>query len=192
MSSLRERRRKRTADTIRRAAVDLVYEHGLDNVTTEMISEAAGISPRTFFNYFSYKEAAFVPPAMDFDSLEFEQFIKSDGDLVEDVSTLVLSAIDEFGRDREFMQKIHAIEMKSPKLMMLRMSTFHEYELKFSELLKIRLSKSVNDVEALQISAMLMASIRVGFEIWIAGAEGSLLENVRWRLMAIKTIFNGH
>lgn len=62
---LRQRRRLETAREIQRATLALAVAHGLEHVTTEAIAEAAGISTRTFFNYYTNKEAASVgiPPA---------------------------------------------------------------------------------------------------------------------------------
>src|ERR1700752_5103986 len=55
---LRERRRRQTSADIRDAAVRLSLERGFDKVTIEEICVEAGISTRTFFNYFPNKESA--------------------------------------------------------------------------------------------------------------------------------------
>ena len=56
--SLRERRKDRTWKAIHESAQQLVQERGLKGTTTEEIAVSAGVSPRTFFNYFATKEDA--------------------------------------------------------------------------------------------------------------------------------------
>ena len=57
---LREQKRLATKHRIEDAATRLVDESSFDKVTIEEICEAAGISRRTFFNYFSTKESAVI------------------------------------------------------------------------------------------------------------------------------------
>jgi AcrR family transcriptional regulator len=59
-TSLRERKKRETFAALSQAARELVHERGLDGVTVDEIADAAGVSPRTFFNYFSSKEEAIV------------------------------------------------------------------------------------------------------------------------------------
>jgi len=62
-------RRERKKDAVRRAlrasALRLVSEQGLAAVTVEDITDAADVSKRTFFNYFSCKEDALVGPGRE-------------------------------------------------------------------------------------------------------------------------------
>ncbi|WP_255254014.1 TetR/AcrR family transcriptional regulator [Streptomyces albidoflavus] len=57
---LRERKKAATRQAVHEAAMRLTREHGLDHVTVEAIADAAGISRRTFSNYFAGKEDALL------------------------------------------------------------------------------------------------------------------------------------
>jgi AcrR family transcriptional regulator len=57
---LRERKKQATREALRAAALRLAVEHGPDRVRVEDIAEAAGVSPRTYNNYFASREQAIV------------------------------------------------------------------------------------------------------------------------------------
>ncbi|TQF06140.1 TetR family transcriptional regulator [Kitasatospora acidiphila] len=59
-SGLRERKKQATRDALSWAALRLAVERGLENVRVEEIATAAGVSPRTFNNYFSSKYEAIL------------------------------------------------------------------------------------------------------------------------------------
>ncbi|MFG2009317.1 TetR/AcrR family transcriptional regulator [Micromonospora sp. NPDC048868] len=57
---LRERKKQATREALREAALRLAVQHGPDQVRVEDIAEAAGVSPRTYNNYFASREQAIV------------------------------------------------------------------------------------------------------------------------------------
>jgi AcrR family transcriptional regulator len=54
--NLRDKQKEQTREEIVRAAFELFGRHGYDEVPMEKISEAAGVSRATLFNYFPKKE----------------------------------------------------------------------------------------------------------------------------------------
>jgi AcrR family transcriptional regulator len=57
---LRERKKAATRQALHDAAMRLATEHGLDRITVEAIADEAGVSRRTFSNYFGSKEEALM------------------------------------------------------------------------------------------------------------------------------------
>jgi len=64
-AGLRERKKVATRQALGVAAMQLAMERGLDNVLVEDIAEAAGVSTRTFNNYFASKYEAICALAFD-------------------------------------------------------------------------------------------------------------------------------
>ncbi|WP_083737656.1 TetR/AcrR family transcriptional regulator [Amycolatopsis keratiniphila] len=60
MTGLRDQKKQATRKTLREAALRLALERGPENVRVDDIAEAAGVSPRTYNNYFSSREQAIV------------------------------------------------------------------------------------------------------------------------------------
>ncbi|MEU5692205.1 TetR family transcriptional regulator [Actinosynnema sp. NPDC020468] len=71
---LRERKKLETRQALSLAALRLAVERGLDNVLVEDIAAAAGVSPRTFNNYFSSKAEAIA-------SRHYDRVVKAAADL---------------------------------------------------------------------------------------------------------------
>ena len=57
---VRERKKRATREALSAAALRLARERGPENVRVDDIAEAAGVSPRTYNNYFSSREQAIM------------------------------------------------------------------------------------------------------------------------------------
>lgn len=64
-AGLRERKKQATRHALTAAAMRLALEHGFDGLRVEDIAAAAGVSPRTFNNYFPSREAAICAARTD-------------------------------------------------------------------------------------------------------------------------------
>lgn len=134
--SLRDRKRTETWASLHDAAARLTLEKGPDSVTVEQIANAANVSARTFFNYFSAKEDAILglqEPSID-DAL-LDGF-SADHDLLEQVSKLLIAVV-------------HSTEGGEPDVS-LRLQVLSEYPLlrqrRFAYFLKVE--QLVRDVVA--------------------------------------------
>jgi AcrR family transcriptional regulator len=103
---LRERKKQQTRSAIHRSALSLVTDHGLAGVTVEQICADAGVSPRTFFNYFPSKaDAALGLPVTTVPDEARAVFLGSEGPLVADLCDLVAQTVS-LPADRQRMKEL--------------------------------------------------------------------------------------
>ncbi|MBV1902965.1 MAG: TetR/AcrR family transcriptional regulator [Marinosulfonomonas sp.] len=189
MSDLRERRKLRTANTIRVAAVNLVHAQGLDNVTTDMISEAAGISPRTFFNYFRYKEAALLPPTPVFRQEAIDKFLQSRAKILDDLIELIVPLTQFFSENPKMFRKLFEISQTHPKLVMLKINAFHEFEEMVRRVIAKRLKLRDDAEKPILIAALVTTGIRIAMERWANDGSGTPDTEIKRTFEDIRTIF---
>jgi AcrR family transcriptional regulator len=67
---LRDRKKIKTREAIRREAMRLIEENGYASTTVEQIAEAAEVSPSTFFRYFPSKEMVLMANDLDLVTVE--------------------------------------------------------------------------------------------------------------------------
>jgi AcrR family transcriptional regulator len=113
---LRERKKLATRQALAWAALRLVVERGLENVRVEDVAAAAGVSPRTFNNYFASKQEAMCAIAVDRAELIGEALLdRPDGEpLAESLLAAMMAYYQPQGElDRGFVRATQVV-MTSP------------------------------------------------------------------------------
>ena len=93
----RDRRRRHTRDAIVQAALDLAVEEPSGRLTAERIAERAGVSRRTFFNYFPSVESALFDPVQQLLRVAVERLeqIPTDVPLLNSLTRAMTAAAEE-------------------------------------------------------------------------------------------------
>ncbi|WP_309130059.1 TetR family transcriptional regulator [Brevibacterium sp.] len=95
--SLRAKKARLTRNALHEAAITRVLEEGLDGATVANIAAAAGVSTRTFFNYYATKEDAIVGlDESNIDAALVADYVHSDSGLdtlAEDTSRFIREAL---------------------------------------------------------------------------------------------------
>lgn len=169
---LRDRRRRETRTLIRTAAISLVRQHGLDGVTVEMISTAAGVSTRTFFNYFPHKDAALVagpPPLVQRAMAEFLAMPGPNG-LFADIEELFVGHVREAMFDRSELAAIYDVVRENPKLLSAQLAAYSTFERQLSDLILARLGQGESETATL-MAAVTTTAVRVALQRWCQRSE---------------------
>jgi len=181
-----ETRRFRTAKKIQAAAIELAVRDGLPNVTTEAIARHAGISTRTFFNYYPYKEAALMGPPPDYPPEASEIFIAGKGRLIEDLGLLIEAHLARYLNERELIGAMLALSDKDPKLEALRNSAMLARRAQMRTLLHRRMPGS--DERVIEIlAAAIIAATNAATKDWVSGAREDFIAAAHENLSLILT-----
>ena len=169
--SLRERRRARTRGDIERAALDMFLERGYELTTVEEVADAALISPRTFFRYFSSKEDVLLARKRD----EMRLAARSLGERPPDEPVMdslravldVFAALHEAERDRQ-LDWLRVV-IATPQLAAGFLDMVHEMERLLRAFIAARLGAERGDRLPRLAAAAFGTAFRVAAETWHDG-----------------------
>lgn len=195
---LRERRRRQTRDEIHSAALRLVREHGFDKITVDMISAEAGVSPRTFFNYFPNKEAAVLsaPPAALSQPLAEEFAAQHDTRsraVLADLTRLLVRELAANPPQREEMHAVFALTQSRPALLAELLARFDAFQRSIAEAVGQRIGQPPEGEVPTLIAAVALTAVRTGLEQWTRGEsagdrEGSAVPYVERSAEFLRTL----
>jgi AcrR family transcriptional regulator len=98
-----------TTRDIQQATLKLAVENGLDAVTTEAIADAAGVSTRTFFNYFPNKESAAIGIPPGFDPADKAALCEGRGALASDIKTFLDKHMTSLAQDDATLRMVRDV-----------------------------------------------------------------------------------
>ncbi|GAA2433581.1 TetR family transcriptional regulator [Streptomyces macrosporus] len=167
---LRERRRRETRQEIHAAALRLARRHGFDKVTIEMISTEAGVSPRTFFNYFPNKEAAAVFGPRELSSEAAAAFVAAGparpGEVLRDLTRLLLRQLAESPPERRDMHDIFALAHEHPGVLAAMLAQFDTFRTGVAATVAERMGRQPDDEVPNLIASVALTAVRTGLERW--------------------------
>lgn len=169
--SLRERRRRKTAHDIQRACLALALEQGIDNITTGAIAAAAGVSPRTFFNYYANKEAAAVGIPPGFRESDLTALRMGSAPLAEDLKRFLEAHIACLAEAPETLRQVRMMVRRNDRVR----AVLHQFLVEDRDHLTDCLNARLQDHSlATALASNAVCSMAQAIQLWETGTETSL------------------
>lgn len=167
----RERKKLETRTALRRAALTLVAEKGLDGVTVAEIADAADVSERTFFNHFPCKEDAVV--GVDGDRVQMLRNRLAAYTDESDPLTVLRLVLTDIGAaladHRDELLQERAIVADNPTLRAREMSGFAQYERELvADVARRSHTVADRDVYPMLAARAAVAAFRTAVALWCA------------------------
>jgi AcrR family transcriptional regulator len=170
---LRERRHRQTSTDIRDAAVRLAQQRGWYKVTIEEICVEAGISTRTFFNYFPNKESAIAYGPSDIPATLVEDFVAAGpapySVVLAELITLAAHHLRDKPPRRDQAACMLELAKTTPGVLAAFLADLERFQNHLTDVVARRqLVRPEEEMPAL-ISALALTAVRSGIERWSSG-----------------------
>jgi AcrR family transcriptional regulator len=189
---LRERKKEATRQALHEAALRLAMAHGLEAVTVEGIADAAGVSRRTFSNYFSSKEDALLHGDRSRMRLLLDTLRNRPPE--ESGWTALVNSAEELYRgnwDPEWVAQARLVR-RHPSLVAQQVALYAMEEREIAAEIAARSPSSDSPpMRHRLMAAAFLASLRVAVDAWLDQPPGtSLIGLVRRALDEVSTRFD--
>jgi AcrR family transcriptional regulator len=191
-SGRRDRKKRATREAICDAALQLVAERGYARVTIEDITEAVDVAARTFFNYFSSKEAAVI--GVDPERIEQmrqsllarpvgESPLQALRAVFLEYAALIDTELDNLGASKGAWYQRFCVVRGDPELLGAYSAYMAEVERGLAEALAERLGTDfAHDLYPALVTATTLAATRVAIMYWSANGG---VDSLAWLTGAV-------
>jgi AcrR family transcriptional regulator len=175
---LRERKKRATRAALAEAAIRLAARHGAENVTVEAISAEAGVSARTFFNYFDSRDDAFLTVDADFGPRVRRLVLDAPAALppLRAVREALAAELADVTRRRELWELRAKVFQQSPHLLARGIGAHQAEELELAAAIAERVGQRSGTAGGEEpglyprlLAGVAMTAVRVSIEWWSAG-----------------------
>jgi AcrR family transcriptional regulator len=172
-TGLRERKKDATRKALREAALRLALERGPDSVRVEDIADAAGVSPRTYNNYFSSREQAIVAAITAEREARVAAAVAARPASVRLADAVVEAVVEQYTGPGENDRDALLLITTRPGLLDAFLRTAAEIEHPLAAVIADR-TGDTDGGTARVLSASVAAAVRIALERWLRPAPASL------------------
>ena len=166
---LRERKKQATRKALRDAALRLALERGPDNVRVDDIADAAGVSPRTYNNYFSSREQAIVAAVTAEREARVAESVAARPATVHLADAVIDAVVEQYTNPGSHDHDVLLLLTTRPVLRGAFLGTAAEIEHSLTAVIAERIGDHGQHT-AQVLSASVAAAVRVALERWLRPA----------------------
>jgi AcrR family transcriptional regulator len=187
---LRERQRNALRAEIQRAALRMFASQGFDNVTTEAIAEAVGISPSTFFRHVPSKEYLLLGATQRGRAKIVANFHArpQDEDVADSIAAAILTRTSQFVNDDETVELWRRAMASAPaELRRASLLSREDYdELIDAVALRLDNTGDTADIRAGVLVRAAVAAVEYAYEWWLTHDQSESLHALtEWALQLV-------
>ncbi|WP_181036017.1 TetR/AcrR family transcriptional regulator [Arthrobacter sp. N199823] len=164
-ASRRELNKTATREAIANAALAFLRSGNLSSFTVDDVAAAAGVSRRTFFNYFSSVEAAiasFTQTYLDAIIMAFKD--RPAGESILESAQVALSVAGN-SQDLTVLAEVFALT-QDPQLGRFQLQAWDDCSLKITELARRQLPEGTDELYIHALVGAVIGSCRAAFIVW--------------------------
>lgn len=167
----REQNKLDTRRAIAAAALDLARTRGVGNFTVDQVAAEAGVSRRTFFNYFHSAEEALTTSTDALLELAAAEFMaRPAGEPLLDAMIAALAAIAQTD-NLSVCGELFRMAEGSPELMRSQLHAWERAEARIGQAVSERMGGDLDPLYLLALVGAVLSCVKAAMQVWAAAAE---------------------